>query len=313
MIRSPWLACALAALLVACGGDRAETGDVDARAEMARLDAEFSARTANARREREAALRAPDGWTSLTGLHRIELRSHFIGSAPGSGIRLAHGPARLGLLQSDDGAYAFIPERGVAATLDGVAVTGRVPLRSDGQGTPSLLGFDGGRGGLSIIERAGAAFVRVRHADAQARQAFAGLDYWPVDRSWAVEAAFTPAPAGQHIEIANIMGIVEAMAARGTVTFERDGLAYTLQALEGSDGGLFLVFADRTSGHGSYSAGRYLDTGAPDADGRVPLDFNRAYNPPCAFTAFATCPLPPAGNRLDLAVDAGEKAYRTPR
>jgi uncharacterized protein len=93
------------------------------------------------------------------------------------------------------------------------------------------------------------------------------------------------------------------------VVFERDGTTYRLEAVDEGDGALFLIFADRTSGHGSYGAGRYIDAGAPAADGRVVVDFNRAYNPPCAFTAFATCPLPPLENRLDLAVTAGEKAY----
>jgi uncharacterized protein (DUF1684 family) len=95
----------------------------------------------------------------------------------------------------------------------------------------------------------------------------------------------------------------------GAVVFQRGGRTYRLQALEGADGGLFLIFADRTNGHGSYGAGRYLDASAPDAGGRVRLEFNRAYNPPCAFTPFATCPLPPPENRLDLAIPAGEKAY----
>src|SRR5690606_29215205 len=110
----------------------------------------------------------------------------------------------------------------------------------------------------------------------------------------------------------NITGGVEAVANPGVVTFERAGATYSLQALDGGEGGLFLILADRTSGHGSYGAGRYLDVAAPDAQGHVKLNFNRAYNPPCAFTAFATCPLPPPENRLDLAVTAGEMAYAAP-
>ena len=303
----------LACVLAACSGPAAPEGTARADAETARLDAEFTSRTQVARMAREEALTGEQGWTRLTGLHRIELRSHFVGSAAGSGIRLAHGPAKLGLLQSEGGSFAFTPERGVALTLDGAPVEGRVRLRSDRDGAADELGFDDGQGALSIIERGGAAFVRVRHADAEARRLFAGLEYWPIDRGWQVDAAFTPAPADARIDVANILGMVEPARTPGTVVFARDGVDYTLHALEGSDGGLFLIFADRTSGRGSYSAGRYLDTAAPGADGRVVLDFNRAQNPPCAFTAFATCPLPPDGNRLDLVVDAGEKAYRTPR
>src|SRR5690606_22438536 len=119
-------------------------------------------------------------------------------------------------------------------------------------------------------------------------------------------------PEGRTIEIASITGGAEAMANPGVVAFERDGATYRLEALAGVDGALFLILADRTSGHGSYGAGRYLDVDAPDAQGHVKLNFNRAYNPPCAFTAFATCPLPPPENRLDLAVTAGEMAYAPP-
>lgn len=298
----------LAVLLAACG-ETSESEDPAARADAARLDVVFSAQTRVWQDARRAELVAPDGWLSLIGLHRIDLKSHFIGSGQTAGIRLSMGPERLGLLQTDDGAYWFTPERGVAVTLDGVPVRGRVRWGSDADPSPGTLGFDDGQGALSIIERGGVAFVRARHAQARTRTRFTGIDYWPTARDWQVDAGFEAAAAGATLPIVNILGMVEDMPTPGTVTFERDGSRYALQALEGSDGALFLIFADRTSGHGSYSAGRYLDAPSPDAQGRLRLDFNRAYNPPCAFTAFATCPLPPAGNRLDLAIPAGEKTY----
>src|SRR5690606_31298825 len=126
---------------------------------------------------------------------------------------------------------------------------------------------------------------------------------------WKIDARFVSHPAGKTIEIQNIIGSLEAMPNPGAVEFERDGASYRLEALDDGSGGLFLVMADRTSGHDSYGAGRYLYAPKPGADGKVALDFNRAYNPPCAFTAYATCPLPPPENRLDLAVTAGEKKY----
>lgn len=305
------LTIGLVALLAACG-ETADNEDPYARAEAARLDTAFAAETRSWQEQRQARLVAPDGWTSLIGLHRIELKSHFIGSGAHSGIRLSMGPDKLGLLQSGDGAYWFTPERGIAVTLDGQPVRGRVRLRSDADATPGTLGFDDGKGALSVIERGGSAFVRARHEDAPSRLRFGGIEYWPTARDWQVEATFAPAAAGATLPIANILGMVEDTPTPGQVAFERDGTRYTLDALDGGDGTLFLIFADRTSGHGSYSAGRYLDAPAPGADGRLRLDFNRAYNPPCAFTAYATCPLPPANNRLDLAVPAGEKAYRKP-
>ena len=301
----------LAVLLAACSAT-SDDEDPAARAEAARLDVAFSAQTRAWQDARRAELTAPDGWTSLIGLHRIELKSHFIGSGQAAGIRLPMGPEKLGLLQSDEGAYWFTPERGVDVTLDGAPVRGRTRLPSDADPSPGVLGFDADKGALSIIERGGVAFVRVRHADAPTRTRFTGVEYWPTARDWQVDASFEAAGAGATLPIANILGMIEEMPTPGTVTFERDGNRYALQALQGSDDNLFLIFADRTSGHGSYSAGRYLDAPLPDGEGRLRLDFNRAYNPPCAFTAFATCPLPPPANRLDLAVPAGEKAYRPP-
>jgi uncharacterized protein (DUF1684 family) len=114
------------------------------------------------------------------------------------------------------------------------------------------------------------------------------------------------------MEVANIIGSMDAMSNPGVVEFQHDGKTFQLEALDEGEGVLFLVFADRTSGHGSYGAGRFLDAPMPDAQGRVVVDFNQARNPPCAFTAFATCPLPPPENRLDMAITAGEKAYRNP-
>jgi hypothetical protein len=112
------------------------------------------------------------------------------------------------------------------------------------------------------------------------------------------------------MEVANIIGSMDAMSNPGIVEFQRDGKTWQIEALDEGEGVLFLVFADRTNGHGSYGAGRFLDAPMPDAKGNVLLDFNQARNPPCAFTSFATCPLPPPENRLDLAITAGEKAYK---
>lgn len=300
------IATAATLLVAGCGNDAAApaAAPVD--------DSHFQADQSVWRMQRREKLVAPDGWSSLVGLHWLELKSHFIGSAPRSGVRIAMGPPSLGLLQRDGGDVAFTPERGVAVTFDGAPATGRLALKTDRDGKPSILGFDDGKGQLSVIERNGRMALRVRHADAPTRLHFGELAYWPAQRDWQLDATFTPHPPGRTIEIGNIIGTVDKVPNPGAVTFTRDGKPYTLEALDNGDGTLFLIFADRTSGHASYGAGRYIDTGAPDAKGHVVVDFNRAYNPPCAFTPFATCPLPPAANRLDLMVEAGEKAYAKP-
>src|SRR3546814_481672 len=144
------------------------------------------------------------------------------------------------------------------------------------------------------------------------RTQFAGLDYWPADPSWKIRGKFVSNPPGKTIPVADIIGSISDEPSPGAVEFERDGKTWRIDALDEGDGRLFLVFADRTNGHGSYGAGRFLYADAPDAAGNVVLDFNQAYNPPCAFTSFATCPLPPPDNRLDLAITAGEKKYAGP-
>ncbi|HST43684.1 MAG TPA: DUF1684 domain-containing protein [Luteimonas sp.] len=311
MTRMAWIGglLAIAGMAGAAGCDRdgATTEDTPVAADPA-----FAAAQSAWRQHRRDALLAVDGWTSLAGLHWLELDAHYLGSSPGSGIRLAFGPPRLGLLQREGGRVFLTPERGVALTLDGTPMTGRAELHADRDASPSTVGFDAGRGSLGLIERGGRVALRVRHADAEARKGFGHLDYWPPDAAWRVEGRFQLHPAGRTIAIANIIGTLEQVPNPGVVVFEREGRAFRLEALDGGDGSLFLILADRTSGHDSYGAGRYLDVGAADADGTVVLDFNHAYNPPCAFTPFATCPLPPPENRLDLAITAGEKRYRAP-
>lgn len=265
------------------------------------------------RAQRRDSLLKPDGWTSLIGLHWIEPGAHYVGSAGGNGIQLSMGPAHLGMLELRDGAFRFVPDTSDTLTLDGKPLTGATPLRTDAdKAGPSVIGFDDGKGNATVIERSGRYALRVRHADAPSRTGFAGLDYWPADRSWRIEGRFLPHPPGRTMEVANIIGSTDAMANPGVVEFQRDGKTYRIEALDEGEGTLFLVFADRTNGHGSYGAGRFLDAPMPDAKGNVVLDFNQARNPPCAFTSFATCPLPPPENRLDLAITAGEKQYHKP-
>ncbi|MBN6148867.1 DUF1684 domain-containing protein [Xanthomonas sp. AmX2] len=264
------------------------------------------------REQRLHELQAADGWTSLVGLHWLELKQHYIGSGPGSGIRLAVGPARMGLVSSQNGQVFFRPEPGAALTLDGKPLQRQVRLYSDHDAGPTVIGFDAGKGQLSLIQRGGRYALRVKHADAPTRTAFAGLSYWPLDEGWRIVGRFVPNAVGKTMPVIDIIGVSTDMPNAGAVEFDRDGHRYRLEAIGEPGRALFVVFADRSSGRGSYPAGRFLDVPAPGADGKVVLDFNRAYNPPCAFTAFATCPLPPPENRLELRVDAGEKYAAAP-
>lgn len=305
-----WLG--LAALLAGCGAGADGAAGRGAEDAAVATDPAFVAGHDAWRASRRESLLQPDGWTSLVGLHWIELPAHYVGSGSANGIRLAKGPEKLGMLQQKAGTVTLVPEPGVALSVDGQPQRGAFVLHADHSATPTVVGFDEGRGQLSLIERNGRKALRVKHAESPALLGLGPLDYWPADASWRTTARFVAHPGGRTMPIVDIMGHQQAMPNPGVVEFERAGAAYRLEALAGEDGGLFLVFADRTSGHDSYAAGRYVYTAAPDARGQVEVDFNRAINPPCVFTDFATCPLPPPENRLDLAVTAGEKKYARP-
>lgn len=301
----------LGAALLALG--LAGCGDKEAAPVKAAVDPAFAAEQQQWRLQRYNELHAPDGWTSLVGLHWLEHKAHYIGSGPGSGIRLAVGPAKLGMVARNGDTVTFTPERGVALSVDGKPLTGRIRFYSDRDATPTKIAFDDGRGQLSLIHRGERFALRVKHADAYSRSGFTGLDYWPGGPDWRVKARFVPHPVGKTLPIVDITGLTTEMPNAGALEFERDGKTWRLEALGEPGRELFVIFGDRTSGHGSYPAGRYLDLPAPDASGNVVIDFNHAYNPPCAFTPFATCPLTPPENRLDLRVEAGEQAYHPPQ
>lgn len=305
-----WLLSLALLVLLAC--QRESGNPVDTAAAVAAA-ASFASEQQAWRKQRVDNLLKPDGWASLIGLHWIEPGAHYVGSAADNGIRIAMGPEQLGVLRCEEDGFSFTPTDGVAVTLDGDPISERVDLLSDAEeGGPGVIGFDDGKGEATVIVRDDRVALRVKHADAPTRTGFAGLDYWPGGMEWKVDARFEAHPAGTTIPVASIIGTLEEVANPGAVVFEHDGKSYRIEALDEGGDELFLVFADRTSGHGSYGAGRFLYVPKPDATGKLMVDFNQSYNPPCAFTSFATCPLPPPENRLDLAITAGEKAYAKP-
>ena len=160
---------------------------------------------------------------------------------------------------------------------------------------------------MTIIVRGGKMGVRLRDPDAPGRRDFVGSRWYPAAEKWLVRAKWIPAKAGKTIPITNVLGMTSEEPTPGTAVFQLGGQTLSLEPVI-EDGDLFFMFKDATSGHSTYGAGRFLHAAMPK-DGSVELDFNKAYNPPCAFTAFATCPLPPKQNNLALAVEAGEMNY----
>ena len=268
---------------------------------------------------REAELTQPDGWTSLIGLHWVEGGPKTVGGGKSNDIHLLIGPDKLGKVEPRDGSLYFTAALGAGVTLDGKPVPSEVPLTPEGKGRATILVYDGGKGQITVIDRKGKLGLRVRHADSPDRLHFKGLDVFAPDESWRVTAKFVAHPQGQTISIVNILGDVNDSPNPGYVEFERDGHPWRLEATGDPAKGLSFDFKDATSGKQTYGVGRYLKTGPVAADGTVVVDFNRAYNPPCAFTQYATCPLPPPSNYFAekgadgkttrLAVLAGEKKY----
>ncbi|MGZ7039414.1 MAG: DUF1684 domain-containing protein, partial [Thermoanaerobaculia bacterium] len=149
-----------------------------------------------------------------------------------------------------------------------------------------------------------------KDSSSPARTKFKGLDYFPFNPKWRVEASFEPFNPPRKIPIVNVLGMSSEEISPGLLVFKVDGKEYRLQPiLEQGEKDYFLIFRDDTSGKETYTAARYLYATPPGPDGKTIIDFNRAYNPPCAFTHYATCPLPPPQNRLHVRVDAGEKKY----
>ena len=270
------------------------------------------------RTQRLERLRLPGGWLSLIGLHTLEPGRHRIGSAAGNDIVLAKGPERLGALDVGNDGVVLQPQPDAGLAIEGAGPVshgddgGRVSLLSDATDTPTLVSFDHGKGSMVLIERGGRLMLRVRHAEANTRTGFTSIDHYPVDVTWRIAARFEPHPPGSTIDIANVLGQLEPLPNPGAVVFERDGRQHRIEAVDEA-GQLFLIFADRSNRKDTYGAGRFLYADHPAAGSdTVVVDFNRAYNPPCAFNAYSTCPLPPPENRLDLVVDAGEKRYTGP-
>ncbi|MCP3099848.1 DUF1684 domain-containing protein [Myxococcus sp. K15C18031901] len=257
--------------------------------------------------QRIQRLQSEDGWLTLVGLFWLDEGEQTAGSAPDSKLDFpANTPAKLGVFTRTGKAVSFQPAPGVAITRDGKPFTGG-PLKTDEQGSPDVLKL--GSLNFHVIQRGEKLGVRVKDSQAPARQQFHGIDTYPASATWRVSARFEPATTPRTLQVPNVLGTTEEMKAPGTLVFTVDGKEHRLTPVveEGSQQ-LFIIFADETNRDATYGAGRFLYADMPK-DGQVVLDFNRAYNPPCAFTRFATCPLPPRGNRLALRVEAGEKRY----
>jgi len=261
------------------------------------------------RAERVESLTSDNGWLTLTGLFWLKEGENTFGRAPGNSLALDNAalPDSAGSFVLTGHQVHFRARPGSGVTHDGQPVTD-LDLAPDASGRPTVLSCGALR--FYVIERADNLGVRVRDLDNPHRSGFRGLEYFPVSTDWVVNARFERYQPVHHIKIINILGMELEMDSPGAVVFNKDGREWRLDTVleEPGDDELFIMFADATSGHATYGAGRFLYIPIPSG-ATVAVDFNKAYNPPCALNEFATCPLPPWQNRLKLAVTAGEKKY----
>jgi uncharacterized protein (DUF1684 family) len=272
--------------------------------------AEHVARVTEWRAARDTRLRSPDGWLALVGLHWLVAGENHVGAHPANQVVL-HGheiPPRIGSLWVEDDHVRLVPHAGVEVLHAGKPV-GEMMLQDDHDGPPTVLELGALR--FHIIRRGDRLALRVRDAAASALSRFRGMKHFPIDPAWRLIARLEPAPAGATLEIVDITGALSRETTPGTVVFDRDGASRRLAALPGGeDGSLWLIFGDDTNGTDTYGGGRFLYTEPLAPDGSVVVDFNLAYNPPCVFSPYATCPLPPPQNRLAMRIEAGERTYR---
>jgi len=295
--RSLALVLGLASLLACRGTGPATSFDEDAwRADLGRWRAEY-----------EERLRGPYGWLSLVGLDWIEEGTSVIGSAPESDVRLpeAVSPARLATLVRDGGRVRVLPEPDAGLLIDG-APAGETEVEPTNDAEAPVFGIGDLR--FKILRRGERIGVRSRWPQAETRTTFAGVDWYPPDPAYRLVGRLDRSAATEEIAVPTVLGDRESSYSPGRVVFLLHGRSLSLAPMADGpeDRELFFVFRDGTAGDTTYPAGRFLYAEIGDDD-TVVLDFNRAYNPPCAWTRFATCPLPPAGNSIDLAVPAGER------
>lgn len=249
------------------------------------LSADYKNDIESWRAAEEASLRADNGWLTLAGLEWLQQGENRIALPKGA---------------PDFGVFEL---RGGKVTLHRPDAP-PVEMRSDMTGKPSVV--ERGSYSVTVIERGKRTGIRIRNKNSPSRSEFHGMKWYPVQEEYRIVARWEAYEKSKTIAIVNVLGDVSEERSTGRAWFQFHGKEYSLEPVD-QGAKLFFIFSDRTSGKETYGGGRFLYADRP-RDGRVILDFNKAVNPPCAFTPFATCPLPPAQNRLQVRIEAGELA-----
>lgn len=267
-------------------------------------DPAYAERIMKWRSDRVGFLRSEAGFVNLAGLYWFKEGVNVLGSVRGSDVVLpADFPPRLATYHW---AGDFVV---VTDILDEDLLVNEARVLQDtiyGDGRTKEVSWGTYR--LYVIKRADKVGLRIKNFDHPRLGETLEIPYYPIDEEWVIKGKFEPYDPPKTLMIQNIVGLTYPVESPGRLVFDKGGQTYSLDpSMDGDQ--FYITFGDRTNGEATYGAGRYLYADPPDADGTVILDFNKAYNPPCAFTEYATCPLPPSQNKLSLAITAGEKAF----
>lgn len=253
-------------------------------------------------------LTAPTGYLSLVGLYPLDEGTNRFGSGENNHLVFPDkAPKRMGTIYHANDRLELAVMPGVTVMHEGEPVD-KMFIETDRDGEPTIL--ESGTFTFYVIDRTGELYLRLKDGESPLRTGFDGVERYPVDPTWRIEAEFEPYDPPKPITIQNVLGYEITEPCPGAIVFEKGGETYRLEPTFASSGKeFFVVFGDETSGLETYGGGRFLYTPVPDEDGTLVIDFNKAYNPPCAFTPYSTCPLPHRENILSLRVEAGEKAW----
>lgn len=258
------------------------------------------------RGERQAALTSDSGWLTVAGLFWLKEGRNTVGTAPGNNFVLPKdsAPDIVGAFEFHSGVTTFHAAPGVQVTVNGKAVSSAA-LKPDTSGPADVVEVRALT--LYVIQRGARFGIRLKDRNSELRKEFTAIRYFPVDENYRVKARFVPYNPPKRILVPDILGETSNEPSPGYAEFTLNGRTCRLDPVSEGDE-LFFIFKDLTSGKETYPPGRFLYSGMAK-NGEVILDFNKAYNPPCAFTPYATCPLPPAQNHLPIRIEAGELRY----
>lgn len=258
--------------------------------------------------KRVSRLKADDGWLNLIGRFWLKPGENTFGTSKDNDIVIESSklPEHIGSFLFIDTIVTFKANDGIKVLYNNNPVK-EIMMVDDQKKDMTVLQI--GSIKFNLIIRDTLYGIRARDLNSELVKNFNGIERFPIDQSWDIKAKFEAYIPPKEIMVPNVLGQIDKENSPGAVVFDRDGKTYRIDAVDEGGDKLFLIFADQTSGDETYGGGRFMYVNKPASTGIINLDFNKAYNPPCVFTKYATCPLPPLQNYLKLRIEAGEKIY----